>query len=414
MKQKKFILKLLFWFIFLITHEAVYSQNCTFPEYSVVFSNTTSNISWTTSPFRNRSTQADSNTWIKITWVGRSSTNVSISNFDLTNPYGYAWQPTINFPRATSSTDTSWAEFLVEFFSDSGLTTSKNLPCLAMTIVDCDGSGNTSGSNSYREMVKVSTPVVPNYISGSQVTNGTLGNWEIVVSGFPVFNTIDTNDRDAMIQMDFDSVSSFNVQIGLIGTQSLSSWVRQFSFHFKPFNLPSLLPINLLKYEINKLNNFIQLKWTTSSEINNKLFEVERRINEDNWYCIGQLSGNDITFTTTNYSFIDYYPKNGILEYRLKQIDNNNNFIYKNLGFIEWGNLSNQEWQINPNPFNNSIEIIGGLTPHNVTIINQTGSVLLVSKGKRNIDVSLLKSGIYYVKVSSNNENYKTFIMIKK
>jgi hypothetical protein len=62
---------------------------------------------------------------------------------------------------------------------------------------------------------------------------------------------------------------------------------------------------------------------------------------------------------------------------------------------------------------NTNIEIIGGLTPHNVTIINQTGSVLLVSKGKRNIDVSLLKSGIYYVKVSSNNGNFKTFIMIK-
>jgi hypothetical protein len=40
---------------------------------------------------------------------------------------------------------------------------------------------------------------------------------------------------------------------------------------------------------------------------------------------------------------------------------------------------------------NTNIEIIGGLTPHNVTIINQTGSVLLVSKGKRNIDVSLIQ-----------------------
>jgi hypothetical protein len=75
MKQKKFILKLLFWFIILINYNSIYGQNCTFPEYNVPFSNTTSNISWATSPFRNRSTQADSNTWIKITWVGRSSTN---------------------------------------------------------------------------------------------------------------------------------------------------------------------------------------------------------------------------------------------------------------------------------------------------------------------------------------------------
>jgi hypothetical protein len=283
-----------------------------------------------------------------------------------------------------------------------------------MTIVDCDGSGNSTGRNSYREMVKVSTPVTPNYISGSQITNGNLGNWEIVVSGFPDFSPTDTNDRAAMVQMDFDSVSSFNMQIGVIGQRSSNPTTRQYSFHFKPFNLPSLLPINLLNYEIEKLNNYIQLKWTTSSEINNKLFEVERRINENNWYCIGQLDGNGTIFTSTNYNFIDYYPQNGILEYRLKQIDYNGNFIYNNLGFIEWVNLSNQEWQIKPNPFNDNIEIIGGFFSPNVTIINQTGSVLLVSKGKRNIDVSLLKSGIYYVKVSSNNENYKTFIMIKK
>ena len=414
MKQKKFILKLLFWFIILINNEAVYSQNCTFPEYSVVFSNTTSNISWTTSPFRNRSTQADSNTWIKITWVGRSNTNITISNFDITNPYGYAWQPSINFPSSTSSTDTSWAEFSVEFFSDSRLTTSKNLPCLAMTIVDCDGSGNSTGRNSYREMVKVSTPVTPNYISGSQITNGILGNWEIVVSGFPSFNPIDTNDKAAMVQMDFDSVSSFNMQIGIIGQRSSNPTTRQFSFHFKPFNLPSLLPINLLNYEIEKLNNYIQLKWTTSSEINNKLFEIEKRINEDNWYCIGQLDGSGTTFITTNYNFIDYYPQNGILEYRLKQIDYDGNFIYNYLGFIDWGNLFNQEWQIKPNPFNDNIEIMGGFFSPNVTIINQTGSVLILSKGKRNIDVSSLKSGIYYVKVISDNGNFKSFIMIKE
>ena len=411
---KNIILKLSFCLIFLINYGVVYSQNCTFPEYNVPFSNTTSNISWTTSPFRNRNTQADSNTWIKITWVGRSSTNVSISDFDLTNPYGYAWQPNIDFPRSNSSTDTSWAEFSVEFFSDSGLTTPKNLPCLAMTIVDCDGGGNSTGANSFREMVKVSTPVTPNYISGSQITNGNLGNWEIVVSGFSNFNPIDTNDRAAMVQMDFDSVSSFNMQIGIIGRRSSNPTTRQYSFHFKPFNLPSLLPINLLNSKIEKLNNYVQLKWTTTSEIDNRLFEVERRINEDDWYRIGQLDGNGTTFITTNYNFIDYYPRNGILEYRLKQIDYNGNFIYNYLGFIDWGNLSNQEWQIKPNPFNDNIEIIGEFFSLNVTIINQIGSVLLVSDGKRNIDVSSLKPGIYCVRVSLNNEIFKNFIMIKE
>jgi hypothetical protein len=60
--------------------------------------------------------------------------------------------------------------------------------------------------------------------------------------------------------------------------------------------------------------------------------------------------------------------------------------------------------QIKPNPFNDNIEIIGGFFSPNVTIINQIGSVLLVSDGKRNIDVSSLKPGIYCVRVSSNNK----------
>ncbi len=407
-----FSMSFIFW---LNIPSEVYSQTCTYPEFNVPFTNPTSSIGWSTSPHRHRSIQVHTSPdiWMRATWVGRSSTGVTLGSFDVSTSYGYAWQPTVNFPGTSSTTDTSWAEFTIEFFSNSALTLPLTLPCLAMTVVDCDGSGNSTGTNAFREMVQISNPVTSNNILGSQITNGPVANWETVVSGFTVFTSIDTNDKAAMIQMEFENVSSYTIRLGVIGRRSSSSTNRQFSLHFKSFNaFPSLLPIQLLNFEAEKSSDYISLNWTTSMEVNNKLFEIERRVNQSDWHRIGQLPGSGTTFLPISYQFADFYPEEGELEYRLKQIDFDEKFSYSNLVFVTWGTSLESSWNVIPNPFNDIIEIKGLLSP-NVSILNTLGQEELYSINKTSIDVSNLKPGLYYVKVSSRKGAEKAFKMKK-
>lgn len=410
---KYFLIFLLVW---LQNPSKIYSQACSYPELNVPFSSPTSSIGWSTSPNRNRSTQVHSspNIWMRATWVGRSSSGVTLGSFDAPSPYGYAWQPTVNFPSSSSNTDTAWAEFNIEFFSNSALTSPLNLPCMAMTIVDCDGSGSSSGTNAFREMIQISTPVTSNNILGSQITNGPVGSWETVVSGFSVFSNIDTNVKAAMIQMEFENVTSYTIRLGVIGRRSSSSTNRQYSLHFRPFDaFPSLLPIQLLTFEAEKSSDYISLNWTTSMEVNNKLFEIERRINQVEWQRIGQLPGSGTTFLPVSYKFADFKPEDGELEYRLKQIDYDEKYSYSNIVFVKWGSLFDNSWEVIPNPFNDFIEIKGLLTPQ-VSILNTLGREELVSYNRTSIDVSNLKPGLYYIKVSSKKGVEKVFKMKKE
>jgi hypothetical protein len=125
------------------------------------------------------------------------------------------------------------------------------------------------------------------------------------------------------------------------------------------------------------------------------------------------LPGSGTTFLPVSYQFADFYPEDGELEYRLKQIDFDEKFSYSNLVFVTWGTSLESSWDVIPNPFNDIIEIKGLLSP-NVSILNTLGQEELYSINKTSIDVSNLKPGLYYVKVSSRKGAEKAFKMKKE
>jgi len=74
----------------------------------------------------------------------------------------------------------------------------------------------------------------------------------------------------------------------------------------------------------------IILRWKTTSEYNNKGFEIERRdINTSSWIKIGFVAGSGTSSTLQSYSFFDKNVTKGITYgYRLKQINDNGSFNY--------------------------------------------------------------------------------------
>ncbi|MFH0736139.1 MAG: T9SS type A sorting domain-containing protein [bacterium] len=187
------------------------------------------------------------------------------------------------------------------------------------------------------------------------------------------------------------------------------------------------LPVELVSFTANNINNTVVLDWQTATEINNHSFEVERKIDGNNWVTIGSVAGNGNSNVVCNYSFVDSkLSGNGNYQYRLKQIDNDGNFEYFNAVEVVVGNPDQYELGQNyPNPFNPETTIkftmpnagIVKLVVYNT--LGQQVAVLLngyLEAGfhSTQFNASQLSSGIYFYKLETDNFNsVKKMILAK-
>jgi hypothetical protein len=122
--------------------------------------------------------------------------------------------------------------------------------------------------------------------------------------------------------------------------------------------LSGIIPVELASFTAHLSDSKVYLEWSTSSEINNHAFEVQRKAGNENWTNIGLVYGMGTTAEAHSYSYIDSELPEGKLYYRLKQIDLNGSFSYSNIVEINSSGLTSYELLQNyPNPFNPSTEI---------------------------------------------------------
>lgn len=100
------------------------------------------------------------------------------------------------------------------------------------------------------------------------------------------------------------------------------------------------LPITLVNFDGKCEGNATLLTWTTSSEINNDFFVIEKSYDAITFFEIGRRigAGNSNSFNT--YSFIDNNTTDEITYYRLKQVDFNGQFEYFNIVATNCGNAT--------------------------------------------------------------------------
>ncbi|HLO82128.1 MAG TPA: SGNH/GDSL hydrolase family protein, partial [Chitinophagaceae bacterium] len=81
------------------------------------------------------------------------------------------------------------------------------------------------------------------------------------------------------------------------------------------------LPVKLSKFEAELADKKVELRWETSSELNNSHFIVERSLNARDFKAIGEVKGKGRSTTKVKYKFTDINPVSGKNFYRLKQVD---------------------------------------------------------------------------------------------
>ena len=119
------------------------------------------------------------------------------------------------------------------------------------------------------------------------------------------------------------------------------------------------IPVELTSFTANVTNEGnVVLNWSTATETNNHMFEVERKSEAGEFYIVGNVEGSGTTTEPKEYSFIDQSVGPGIYYYRLKQIDFNGDYKYSDEVFVEVkATLTFSLEQNYPNPFNPSTKI---------------------------------------------------------
>ncbi len=207
---------------------------------------------------------------------------------------------------------------------------------------------------------------------------------------------------------------------------TVANWTIQNSSLATPGTLNggnnNALPVELVSFSAILKENKILLNWMTATEVNNYGFDIERKVNLQNWQTLGFVEGHGNSNSSKKYSFLDNnVDMAGVYKYRLKQIDNDGSYEYSKTIEVNFGMPDKIELKQNyPNPFNPSTTISFTLSSDefvSLKVFNMIGEevktlyegILEAGVYNYNFNAEGLPSGAYIYKLSTTN-----YVQVKK
>lgn len=190
------------------------------------------------------------------------------------------------------------------------------------------------------------------------------------------------------------------------------------------------LPVKLVNFTAAKEKNTTRLTWNTTTEINSKLFIIERSTDGTDFSEIGVVSAKGNSTVKVAYQFSDLNPKMGENNfYRLKSVDRDGKFEYSIIQIVSFENDVEKNTEIATNlypvPANDFVELsinsnVSGAIDYEIYDI--TGQLVAeavnMETGDNNeLKVNLnpnLKSGVYFIVLMDEFGNSQRLKFIKK
>lgn len=179
----------------------------------------------------------------------------------------------------------------------------------------------------------------------------------------------------------------------------------------------SPLPISLIDFKGEHINNSNVLSWSTATEINNKGFRVQYSFNGKDFKDLGfvnskQNSGN--SSAVLNYQFTDSKNTEGNVYYRLVQIDKDGKSNFSKVILVKGEKINSLSLNaVYPNPAKDKLNLVVASPANNninIIITDLAGKTVRrqafsVANGGNNldIDVSALSAGTYFIKADCND-----------
>ncbi len=173
---------------------------------------------------------------------------------------------------------------------------------------------------------------------------------------------------------------------------------------FKNKVLPSspiqiVLPVNLKSFTATTMERNVTVKWQTTTEINTAYFNVQRSLNDKDFFTVYTLPAK----VAGNYKYVDLPPvryDQNIFYYRLEIVDINGTKTYSETKTANI-NAYSAQITISPNPSRDYVTI-SGKDITQIKIIDQTGRILknintVASSNTHTISVIGLPKSVYSV-----------------
>lgn len=181
------------------------------------------------------------------------------------------------------------------------------------------------------------------------------------------------------------------------------------------------LPVLLIYLKGKQVGADVQIDWATSGETDNDHFDIERSANGLSFSKIGTIKGSGSSTMQKNYQFLDEQPLPGTNYYRLKQVDNNDEFVYSGTISVLMSTTT-ASVNLSPNPANNLVFLKINSNDEGQTemnLVDQNGKAyqsksLKCVKGENNfiLNIQELPKGIYYIRLTgSTNQTIKLLKM---
>jgi Secretion system C-terminal sorting domain len=233
----------------------------------------------------------------------------------------------------------------------------------------------------------------------SQNPAPTVPAWSTVlpVAGYPCPQNVHEIWGTIYNQSFKQTINSRNVNI--------YEWAVQYSRN-------AALPVALEDYTVNLRDEKVQVQWTTSSEINNARFNIERSADGRQFTEIATVPAVGNT-TGKTYQWIDDRPLTNLSYYRLSQTDLDGRKEYFAVKKVMNRSLSDRTLIVAPNPFTTELTAFINVAQAQQVTISLTdinGRILKTVYGKYaqgaaeiNINTNDLSKGVYLLKIKGED-----------
>jgi Secretion system C-terminal sorting domain len=357
---------------------------------------------------------------------------------DSTLGYYNAWQPTVGGPGTYGSSYIKWD------ISFDSANVPYVFPTLAASAIDVDGDNErvrefigVNGESSYSLPVEIPSLLTVSTVKDTDNISGTDANDTNLIALGPVANRtgIDTLSQDVRINFNFTNTSDFKIYTGSeVDSNGTTGGIATDRYHCIYFQnivgTTGVLPVTYQSFNAVLNNNAVNLNWTTSMEISNDHFEVERSFDEVNFSTIAFVLGAQSEKNGANqYSFTDKdnrIANQNIIYYRLKQVDVDGNFTYSVIKTVRVNNMSSEPIAIKvmPNPYMDKLNV--NFTSNNsgkaeIRMISASGTVVkkiesTITKGSNTFQLQDLSSqlpGMYVINIVVNGQSIGSQKIIK-
>jgi hypothetical protein len=174
------------------------------------------------------------------------------------------------------------------------------------------------------------------------------------------------------------------------------------------FVAAATLPVNFQSFYVTRQGSNVQLSWSTSEEVNNNYYAVEKSTDARTWKQVAIVMGAGTSALVNKYAYSDKNNTEAVVYYRIRQVDMNGGAFYSAVRF-----LHNNETSQVTNIFATSNKTItidfNSDVKDNVSIqlVNMSGQVVVrkdfnQASYRLIVDAMSAGSGVYAVQVSDS------------